>query len=88
MDCNVFLEAFEKNFDIMLSEEEKQQFCRWVEETAGTGNLNVQSLLKSSPEGLSSKLEDIEKLREQERLAIQDALEILIDVYLGTGLID
>jgi hypothetical protein len=88
MDCNVFLEAFEKNFDIALTEEEKQQFCGWVKETAGTGNLNVRSLLKSSPEGLSSKFGDIEKLREQERLAIQDALEILIDVYLGTGLID
>ena len=88
MDCNVFLEAFEKNFDIALTDEEKQQFCMWVEETAGTGNLNVRSLLTSSPEGLSSKFEDMEKLREQERRAIQDALEILIDAYLGKGLVD
>jgi hypothetical protein len=88
MNCEVFLEAFEKNFDILLTDEEKQQFCDWVKEQAGTGKLNVQSLLQSSPRGLSSKLSDINKLREQERLAIQDALEILIDVYLGSGLIE
>lgn len=88
MSCDVFLEAFEKNFDIALSDDEKQQFCGWVKEKASTGKLNVQSLLSNSPGGLSSKFDDIKKLREDERLAIQDALEILIDVYLGSTLVE
>jgi hypothetical protein len=88
MNCEIFLEAFEKNFDIILTEEDKEQFCEWAKGQARAGKLNVQSLLASSPEGLSSKLSDINKLKEQERLAIQDALEILIDVYLGSNLIE
>ena len=88
MGCEVFVDALEKNFEILLTPEEKQQFCKWVEEQADAGNLNFQSLLANSPEAVSSKLSDIHKLRESERLAIQDALEILIDVYLGSSLIE
>ena len=88
MSCDVFLDAFEKNFDIILTDEEKEQFCAWAKEQAGLGEFNVQSLLSDSPEGLSSKLSDIHKLRESERLAIHDALEILVDVYVGSSLID
>jgi hypothetical protein len=88
MSCNVFLEAFEKNFDIELTVDEKEQFCRWAEEQVGRGEFNVRSLLSDSPEGISSKLSDIDMLRESERLAIHDALEILVDVYLGSSLLD
>ena len=88
MSCDVFLDAFEKNFDIILTDEEKEQFCAWAKEQAGLGGFNVQNLLSDSPEGVSSKLSDINMLRESEKLAIHDALEILVDVYLGSSFMD
>ena len=87
MSCEIFLEAFEKNFNIVLTDEDKEKFCEWAKEQAGVGKLDVQSLLASSPGGLPSQLGNIDELDEQDRLAVQDALEILIDVYVGSGLI-
>ncbi len=88
MPCEIFLEVLEKNFEIVLNPEEKQEFCSWAKEQSDEGKFSVQSLLSESPEGISSKFSDIEQLRENERLAVRDALEILVDVYLGSNLIE
>lgn len=80
MNCSVFLDEFEKNIDISLAPAEKQEFCEWVDEQAD--RLNLKLLLDNSPESVSSKL------RKLEIETIKDTLEILIDVYVGSCLLE
>ncbi len=85
MGCEVFTDSLERNFEIVLSPSEKVKFCVWLSIQVSKGELNFDSLVNNSPEAVSSKLKDIENLREEEKIAIKGAFEVLINAYLASA---